>query len=168
MHFQHVRSNCFFCFLLSQAVGKESKIRGRERERKASVGRASCLTLLTPARRQAQKCSRIIFLFSERLISLISLFPVWLLVMCTEQLRVRPRTQTHKCTRMRLESPPAQQLTVSLVLPRSSLTLYLWAPLSETHSVTAGGLTRHRLPRPYDAGVCQRAPASVRPSALNP
>lgn len=99
---------------------------------------------------------------------MISLFPVWLVVMCTEQLRVRPRTQTHKCTRMCLKSPQAQQLAVSLVLPHSSLSLYLSVSLSETHSVTAGGLTRHRLRRPEGAGVCQRALASVCPSALNP
>lgn len=108
------------------------------------------------------------FLFSERLISVISLFPVWLVVMCTEQLRVRPRTQTHKCTRMCLKNPPAQQLTVSLVLPDSSLSLYLSAFLFKTHSVTARGLTRHRLCRPHGAGVCQHALASVCPCVLNP
>lgn len=108
------------------------------------------------------------FLLSERLISVISLFPVWLVVMCTEQLHVRPRTQTHKCTRMCLKSPPAQQLTVSLVLPDSLLSLYLLAFLSKMHSVTAGGLTRHRLRWPHGAGVCQRVLASVRPSVLNP
>lgn len=81
---------------------------------------------------------------------------------------MRPRTQMHKCTRMCLKGPPAQQLTVSLVLPHSSLSLYLLASLSKTHSVTAGGLTRHRSRRPYGAGVSQRAPASVCPSALNP
>lgn len=99
---------------------------------------------------------------------MISLFPMWLVVMCTEQLRVRPRTQTHKCTRMCLKSPPVQQLTVSIVLPHSSLSLYLSASLSKTHSLTAGGLTRHRLRRPYGTGVCQCTPASVCPSALNP
>lgn len=67
-----------------------------------------------------------------------------------------------------LKSPAAQQLAVSPVLPRSSLSLYLSVSPSEKHSVTAGGLTGHRLRRPYGAGVCQRAPGSVRPSALNP
>lgn len=67
-----------------------------------------------------------------------------------------------------LRSPAAQQLAVSPVLPRSSLSLYLSVSPSETHCVTAGGLTRHRLRRPYGAGVCQRALASVRPSALTP
>lgn len=80
---------------------------------------------------------------------------------------MRPRTQTHKCTRMCLKSPLAQQLAVSLVLPHSALSLYLSVCFSKTHSVTVGGLTRHRLRRPCGVGVCQRALASVCPSALN-
>lgn len=100
-------------FGLSEARGKDGereekrggkKERGREMARRE---RESCFCSLPHAvtmhRAPAMKMKRI--LFSKRLILVISLFPMWMDVICTEQLCVRARTQTHECTLLCLKSP---------------------------------------------------------------